>query len=162
MILIIQHIIIIMIILHIGAWARPDLIMLSTGVCEQNNYLIRVLDMQSIWRNCSPVPDLALWRLIFPRVVFSGGVFLFTDTGMNPGSRGQILGVFNYQRACSCQTKQWFRSETLIPLGSSPENCPWRDCATVQHGLLGAWSILPPRRPVLPGEGPFRDPGDIA
>ena len=31
--------------------------------------------MQSGGRGCSPAPDSVLWKLIFPRVLFSGGVF---------------------------------------------------------------------------------------
>ena len=31
--------------------------------------------LQSSGRNCYPAPDLVLWRLIFPGVFFSGGVF---------------------------------------------------------------------------------------
>ena len=34
---------------------------------------------QTSTRKCSPAPDLALWKLVFPHVFFSRGVFLFTD-----------------------------------------------------------------------------------
>ena len=35
--------------------------------------------IQSCSRNCSPAPDLVLWKLVFPSVFFSGGV-LFSQT----------------------------------------------------------------------------------
>ena len=33
-------------------------------------------------RNCSPTPDLVFFSIILPRVFYSGGVLLFTDTGV--------------------------------------------------------------------------------
>ena len=37
--------------------------------------------LQSSSRNCSLAPDWVLLKLIFQHVIFSGGVFFFTDTG---------------------------------------------------------------------------------
>ena len=36
-------------------------------------------DLQSCGRNCSPGPDLVSFKLVFPRIFFSGGVF-FLET----------------------------------------------------------------------------------
>ena len=54
----------------------------DTRVCETNNAFRRALALQSFSRNCCPAPDLVLRKPIFPWVFFSGGVLLFTDTGM--------------------------------------------------------------------------------
>ena len=50
---------------------------------EKNTPFVQALAVQSCSRNCSPAPDLVFFKLSFPRVLFSGGVFLFTDTGNN-------------------------------------------------------------------------------
>ena len=48
----------------------------DTGVREQHIPVGRALALQSSSRNCYPAPDLVLWKLFFPRVFFSGGLFL--------------------------------------------------------------------------------------
>ena len=54
------------------------------GVCEKNIPFARALATQSSSRNCSPAPDSMLFKLTFPCVFFSGGVFFFTDIGITP------------------------------------------------------------------------------
>ena len=39
--------------------------------------------LRSSSKNCSPAPDLALWKLIFLPIFLSRGVFLFTGTGVS-------------------------------------------------------------------------------
>ena len=52
-----------------------------TGVCEQNIPFTRALARQPSGINCSLAPDVVLFKLMFPRALFSGGVF-FSDTCM--------------------------------------------------------------------------------
>ena len=51
----------------------------DTGVCEQISPFTRAFALQASGRNCSPAPDLVLFRLTFPRFLLSGGVF-FSQT----------------------------------------------------------------------------------
>ena len=51
----------------------------TAGVCEKNIPFVSAFALQSCSRNCSPAPDLVLWKLVFPRVLLSGGVF-FSQT----------------------------------------------------------------------------------
>ena len=53
----------------------------------KRNPFARALALQSSSRSCSPVPDLVLRNQIFQRVLFSAGVFFFTDTGIAPSLR---------------------------------------------------------------------------
>ena len=51
----------------------------ETGVCEKYTPFMWTSALQSRDRNCSPAPDLALWRLICPVLLFYRGVF-FSQT----------------------------------------------------------------------------------
>ena len=51
---------------------------------KQNNPPVRASAVQSSSRNCSPAPDLVFFNIIFPRILFSGGVLFFTDTAQTP------------------------------------------------------------------------------
>ena len=57
----------------------------TTGVCETNIPFARALALQSSSRNCSPAPDLVLWKLIFQCLLFSGGI-IFSQTPVSPYS----------------------------------------------------------------------------
>ena len=48
---------------------------------KNNSSFPRASALQNSSRNSSPAPLLMFFKLIFPRVFLSGGVFLFTDTG---------------------------------------------------------------------------------
>ena len=50
-------------------WQPPD-----TGVCEKCTPFMQVSTLQTSSKSCSPAPDLALWRLVFSHLCFSGGV----------------------------------------------------------------------------------------
>ena len=53
-------------------------------VKKKNTPFTWARSLQPSFRNCSPAPDLALWKPIFVRVFCSGGVFLFTDADSTP------------------------------------------------------------------------------
>ena len=60
----------------------------ATGHCRSlwtTTPLIAALAMQSSSRNCNIAPDLVLWKLVFPPVIFSGGVF-FSRTPVSPSA----------------------------------------------------------------------------
>ena len=50
-----------------------------TGACKKNTPFGRALALQHSGINCSPAPGLVFFKLNFPRVFLSGGVF-FSDT----------------------------------------------------------------------------------
>ena len=52
-----------------------------TGVGEKNTPFRRASAFRQSNINCYPAPDLVFFQLNFPRVLFSGGVFLFADAG---------------------------------------------------------------------------------
>ena len=58
---------------HAGLWYR---------CLSKNTPFLRAFALQLSSRHFSPAPDLVLFRLIVPRVFFSGGVFLLTDTSI--------------------------------------------------------------------------------
>ena len=58
-----------------------DLI-LHTGVCETNTPSAQALAIQSCSRSCAPASDLVFSRLNIPGVFCTGGMILFTDTGI--------------------------------------------------------------------------------
>ena len=51
------------------------IILYHTGVCGKHNPFTQALAVQSRGRNCNSAPDLVLWKLVFPHVLLSGGVF---------------------------------------------------------------------------------------
>ena len=53
-----------------GAWR-------NTGFCDRNTPFVWASALQHSSRNSSPAPDLVFSKLIFPGVLFSGGVFFF-------------------------------------------------------------------------------------
>ena len=77
----------------------------SSGHTPTGSPFRRALAMQSSGINCSPAPDLVLLELILLRVFLSGGVSLFTDTGMNHTLRTRTyvyvyIYIYIYVYAC--------------------------------------------------------------
>ena len=127
----------------------------STGVCEINTRLFcivlvyffvrsfvvifihtpfrRAFARQSRCRNCSPAPDLALRRLIFPRVFFSGGTF-FSQTPVSVAGR----------RMARSEPLEQADADILAPSRSNGETNRWgrkirgrkERCAKTSENLL--------------------------
>ena len=47
----------------------------STGVCEMNAPFVQALAKPPSSRNPSPAPEFIFFKLVVPRVLFSGGLF---------------------------------------------------------------------------------------
>ena len=78
---------------------RGPVIPCNLSVCEKC-ICLRAAAVQSSGGNCSPAPVLVLCKLVFPHVLFSGGVF-FTDTGMVKAGLRLCVNV----TTCQCDIK---------------------------------------------------------
>ena len=78
----------------------------SIPVAVKNIPFAQALALQSSGRNCNPAPDLVLWKLIFPSVIFSGGMFFHRHRYLNVFLRWMDLTP---SRRCLSQSRSpWF------------------------------------------------------
>ena len=66
---------------------------LGVPVSVTNTHFMLSLALQSSSKNCHPASDLMFLRLNLPWVFLSGGVFFFTDTGVNEGGYERGAGI---------------------------------------------------------------------